>query len=203
MVEKLGLFGGTFDPIHLGHLICAEQCRIQFELDEVIFFPARNPRFKEVARVSSACHRLEMVRLATRTNKFFKVSTVEIDVPGPSYTVDTVQTIKSSLKPSTELFLILGEDAVALLPSWKEPSLLADLCSFLILSRPNGGCLDWIQLEESVPGISHKVNKLDFPPIGISSTMIRERIAQGISIRYLVPEDVEKYIRSNRLFDVL
>jgi len=201
MAKKLGLFGGTFDPIHLGHLICAEQCRIQFELEKVIFVPARYPRFKEISRVSPSCDRLEMVRLATRTNHFFEVSTVEIDIQRPSYTVDTVQTIRSSLEPTTELSLILGEDALAVLPSWKEPSRLLDMCSIVILHRPNSDRLDWPQLEKSVPGIGRRVNWLDFPPIGISSTIIRDRITQGLSVRYLVPDDVEWYIKTNHLFD--
>jgi nicotinate-nucleotide adenylyltransferase len=197
---NIGLLGGTFDPIHVGHLIIAEEVRLKLALDEVLFIPTGQPWLKSERSVASGEHRLEMLQLAISSNPHFKVSTVELERPGPSYSVDTVSALKDELGAEVELYFIVGFDAFAELPIWKEPSRLLDLCQVVGVRRPGYAELDWRSLERAIPGISSRVIVVDVPQIDISSTQIRERVAKGLSIRYLVPEAVEGYISKNRLY---
>jgi nicotinate-nucleotide adenylyltransferase len=197
---NIGLLGGTFDPIHVGHLIIAEEVRLKLALDEVLFIPTGQPWLKSERSLASGEHRLEMLKLAISSNPHFKVSSIELERPGPSYSVDTVSALKDELGAGVELYFIVGFDAFAELPIWKEPSRLLDLCHVVGLRRPGYAELDWGSLEQAIPGVSSRVTVVDVPQIDISSTQIRERVAKGLSIRYLVPEAVEGYISKNRLY---
>jgi len=196
---NIGVFGGTFDPIHIGHLIVAEKVRTEIGLSEVFFAPAGQPWLKASRPISAALHRLEMIRLAILTNPYFKISTIEVDRPGPSYTVDTMTILQQQLGAEAKLFFILGSDALAELPQWKEPSRLIQMCHLVAFTRP-GTALPLKSLEAVIPGISRRVIFVDIPQVDISATQIRQRVAQGASIRYLVPEAVERYILEHKLY---
>ena len=193
---ETGLLGGTFDPIHLGHLIIAEAVRAQLGLDRVIFIPAGEPWLKADRGITAGEHRLAMVRLAIEEAPFFEVSTIEVDKPGPSYSVDTV----SDLRDRGKLYFIVGPDALADIPRWKEPARLVELCQLIAVGRPDSYEADLRALEAAVPGISKRIMFADVPQIGISSTQIREKVRAGHSIRYLVPPAVEDYIHEHRLY---
>ena len=200
--SKIGVLGGTFDPIHLGHLIVAEDIRQKLGLGEVLFVPAGRPwlKLKEEQPISVAEHRLAMVRLAIASNPYFKVSTLEIDRPGLSYSIDTVLELKAKLGAGAEIYFIVGPDALAELHRWKNPGRLVEICQVVGIGRPGHAQTDLHILESSIPGVSQRIMLVDVPQIDISSTEIRKRVAQGLSIRYLVPEAVEKYIVEHRLY---
>ena len=196
----IGIFGGTFDPIHNGHLIMAKAARETVNLTRIMFVPAGQPWFKSDKAVSAAVQRLEMVRLATASNSCFEVLTAEMERVGPSYTADTVAILRAQWGPKVGLFLILGVDALLGLPQWKEPAYLVQESQFVAL--PRAGCrfrgLD--TLEATLPEISERVVRLEVPEIDISSTDIRDRVARGLSIHDLVPEEVETYILEQGLY---
>ena len=199
---RVGILGGTFDPVHIGHLIVAESVRIDLGLDEVLFVPAGQPWLKVDRDITPAVHRMEMVRLAILGNANFKLSKVEVERSGPSYTIDTVIELRNLLGAQVDLFFILGFDALAQLPQWKEPKKLIELCKLAVVPRVNLNPPNLNDLERSIPGVSDRVKYVATPLIDISSSQIRERIAQGLSIRYLVPEKVEEYIAKYRLYCV-
>jgi nicotinate-nucleotide adenylyltransferase len=195
---NIGILGGTFDPIHIGHLIVAEEARIKLGFSEVLFVPAGQPWLKLDRNISPAVHRVEMVRRAISDNPNFKLCTLEVERPGPSYTVDTLTILRKQLGSEASLFFILGRDTLAGLPLWKEPQKLVQLCRLVV--APRLGSKDLKHLEAAIPGLLDKVIQLDMPIIGISSAEIRQRIAQGLTIRYLVPAEVEKYITEQKLY---
>lgn len=168
--------------------------------DQVVFIPARQPWLKAEQPVTPAHHRLAMVKLATDSNPFFVVSTLELDRPGPTYTIDTVRQMREEMGPADELFFIVGSDALADLPGWKEPDRVMELCRIVYLTRPGVPEAEVEALKSRLPGISDCLIQLDAPGMEISSTAIRERIRDGISVRYLVPAEVEEYIRDNGLY---
>lgn len=196
----IGVLGGTFDPIHIGHLVIAEEARLRLGLSQVVFVPAGQPWLKQDSNISPGEHRLEMIRLAIAPNAFFRASTVDLERPGPSYTVDTLAALKRELGQEANLYFILGLDALAGLPTWKEPQKIVELCHLVAARRPEAMDLDLESLERSVPGISSRVIILDNPLIDISSSDIRHRVAEGKSIHEMVPEAVERYIRERRLY---
>jgi nicotinate-nucleotide adenylyltransferase len=196
----IGVIGGTFDPIHIGHLIVAEEARLRLGLSQVVFVPAGQPWLKQDKDISPGEHRLEMIRLAIAPNTFFRASTVELERHGPSYTVDTLAALKRELGPEANLYFILGIDALAGLPTWREPQEIVELCHLVAAKRPEASDLDLQSLERSVPGMSSRVIILDNPLIDISSSEIRQRVAEGKSIHEMVPEAVERYIREKRLY---
>jgi nicotinate-nucleotide adenylyltransferase len=195
---NIGVLGGTFDPIHIGHLVVAEEARIKFGLREVLFVPAGQPWLKLGRNITLAVHRVEMVRRAIADNLHFKLCTLEVERPGPSYTVDTLTMLRKQLGSEASLFFILGRDTLAELPLWKEPEKLIQLCRLVV--APRLGSKDLKHLETAIPGLLDKVIQLDMPVIGISSSGIRQRIAQGLPIRYLVPAEVEKYITEQKIY---
>jgi nicotinate-nucleotide adenylyltransferase len=195
---NIGVLGGTFDPIHIGHLVVAEEARIKFGLREVLFVPAGQPWLKLGRNITLAVHRVEMVRRAIADNPHFKLCTLEVERPGPSYTVDTLTMLRKQLGSEASFFFILGRDTLAELPLWKEPEKLVQLCRLVV--APRLGSRDLKHLETAIPGLLDKVIQLDMPVIGISSSGIRQRIAQGLSIRYLVPAEVEKYITEHKIY---
>lgn len=200
--SKIGVLGGTFDPIHLGHLIVAEDIRQKLGLGEVLFVPAGRPwlKLKEEKPISAAEHRLAMVRLAVASNPYFKVSTLEIDRPGLSYSIDTVLELKAKLGAKAEIYFIVGPDALAELPRWKDPGRLVEVCQVVGIGRPGHAQTDLHILESSIPGVAQRIMLMDVPQMDISATEIRRRVAQRLSIRYLVPEAVEKYIAEHKLY---
>jgi nicotinate-nucleotide adenylyltransferase len=195
---NIGILGGTFDPIHIGHLIVAEEARIKLGLREVLFVPAGQPWLKRDHDITPAVHRVEMVHLAISDNPHLKLCTLEVEHPGPSYTVDTLTMLHKQLGSKASFFFILGRDTLAELPLWKEPQKVVQLCQLVF--PPRLGSRDLKHLEIAIPGLLDKVIQLDMPVIGISSSEIRQRIAEGLPIRYLVPAEVEKYITEQRLY---
>jgi nicotinate-nucleotide adenylyltransferase len=197
---RIGLFGGTFDPIHIGHLIIAEEVRRRLEFDRIIFMPARHPWLKADREIADERHRLAMTKLATASNPYFEVSSAELDRPGITYTIDTVELIKSQNNLDDEIFFIAGSDALADFPRWKEPERVVKLCQIVGVGRPGSPEIDVEALESTIPEVSRCLRPIDVPQIDISSTAIRERIKEGQSIRYLVPAAVEAYIREHKLY---
>jgi len=195
---NIGVLGGTFDPIHIGHLVVAEEARIKLGFSEVLFVPAGRPWLKLDRNITPAVHRVEMVRRAIADNPYFKLCTLEVERAGPSYTVDTLTMLQKQLGSEASFFFILGRDTLAELPLWKEPQKLVQLCRLVV--PPRLGSKDLKHLNAAIPGLLDKVIQLDMPVIGISSSEIRQRIAQGLPIRYLVPPEVEKYITEHKIY---
>lgn len=197
---KTGLFGGTFDPIHNGHLAVAEDMRLKLELDRIIFIPARLPWLKSFRQLSKGHHRVEMVKLAVASNPCFEVSEMEMERPGPSYTVDTVEEMRASLGLADEIYFIAGADAIMDMPLWKEPERVMSLCQIAAARRPGAPDIDAVALQSVIPQASSCVRIIDVPQVDISSTAIRERIRRGKSISGMVPVAVERYIYDNKLY---
>jgi nicotinate-nucleotide adenylyltransferase len=185
---RLGVFGGTFDPIHLGHLRAAENAREALALDAVAFVPAARSPFKG-APVSSGWDRYAMVALATTGHPAFEPSERELVREGPSYTVDTVRSLRRD-RPQDELFLIVGSDTVRELPSWRESAELVAECSVVAVSRPG----------EERPALPAGVTWVDGPGLAVSATDVRQRVREGRSVRFLVPDAVADYVVKRRLY---
>ena len=202
-MRKIGLFGGSFNPIHQGHLLLAEQAHEALGLDKVVFIPARMPPHKNPRSLAKGEERLRMTRLAVAGNPHFQVSAVEIRRKGPSYTVDTVKTFRKRFGGGAELYFLIGMDTVGELPTWKNIRELVGLCRFIPLGRPSVktpriGDLIPALLKTSARDILNATIRM--PLLDISSSDIRDRIAGGRSIRYLVPDAVEAYIRCKKLY---
>ena len=197
---NIGILGGTFDPIHIGHLIVAEEPTSHSGITYVPFVPAGQPWLRLDHNITPAIHRVEIVRRAIATNLYFKLCTLEVERPGPSYTVDTMITLREQLGTQASLFFVLGRDALVDLPLWKEPNRLIQICRLVAVPRLGSGLPNLKSLETSIPGITDNVIQLDMPVIGISSSQIRERLAQGLSIRYLVSDEVGRYIIEQRIY---
>ena len=195
--RALGIMGGTFDPIHVGHLAVAEEAREALELDSVLFVPAGQPPHKPAGSVSAVEHRLAMVELAIADNPAFELSRLEVDRAGPSYTVDTVEALA---RDAEDLVLILSAETFGELPSWHEPERLFDAARMAVVPREGYPAPDPAWLTEAFPGRETRVAYLEGPRLGLSSTAIRERVATGRSIRYLVPAAVEAYITEHDLY---
>lgn len=197
---KVGVLGGTFDPVHKGHLAIARETRMQLKLDQVIFMPAGQPWMKKNMPVSPAEHRLNMLKLAIRGNHFFKLSTIEMEHPGPSYAADSIAKLRSQLGAEDEVYFIMGWDSLAWLPVWREPERLISMCKIAAVPRPDYNKPDLKTMENKIRGLSQRVVMLDKPQIAISATEIRERVRQGLPIAHLVPKAVERYIREKGLY---
>ncbi len=195
---RIGVLGGTFDPIHLGHLAIAEQARDRLELEEVCFVPAGAPWMKAGQALSSAQDRLCMVRKAVEDNPFFRVSTVELDRAGPSYTVETLRELQDDYGPDARLFFILGTDAFARFGEWKDPEGILSLATLVVVDRP-GETASTEEVKDRM-GISGRVEHVRSIRLEISARDIRRRVAEGASIRYLVPEPVERHIYARGLY---
>lgn len=197
---SIGVLGGTFDPIHSGHLVLAEAVRVRLGLAEVLFVPAGHPWFKADNHISAAGQRLEMVRLAIKDKPYFKLSTVELKRPGPTYTVDTMADFRRRLGRRAELYFILGWDNLKELPRWREPQKLISLCRLVAVPRIGAVAPDLKELEAAIPGLSERVVMMDEPRIDISASQIREMVAGGLSIEHLVPKAVAGYIKEQGLY---
>ncbi|MDO8472524.1 MAG: nicotinate-nucleotide adenylyltransferase [Dehalococcoidia bacterium] len=197
---RVGVLGGSFDPVHLAHLIIAEEVRLQLHLEKVLFIPAGQPYMKSNRVTTPAQHRLDMVRLAVASNPYFEASSVDVDRAGPSYTIDTLDVLRNTLPQGRELYFIIGWDSLATLPRWREPVRILEMCRLVAVPRPGVERPDLKELEVSLPGVSDRVIMLDRPVLSISSTGLRDRVGRGVSIRYLTPEPVERYISDNGLY---
>jgi nicotinate-nucleotide adenylyltransferase len=194
---RLGLFGGTFDPIHLGHLILAEGCRESCELDRVWFVVAGQPPHKP-GGPTAVGHRLEMVRIAVAGHPAFEVSEIEAQRPGPHYSVETLEAVHRE-RPEDELFFLIGADSLMDLPFWRQPERILELATLVVVNRPGidpAQSLLTLNLSPSTRPARH----VTIPPIGIASHDLRRRVAEGRSIRYQVPRGVEAYIEAQGLY---
>ncbi|MEK7847837.1 MAG: nicotinate-nucleotide adenylyltransferase [Chloroflexota bacterium] len=193
----VGILGGTFDPVHIGHLIIAQEVALELGLELVYFIPVGQPPLKQGA-VTPAAHRLEMLRLALAGNGGFSLSTLEVARPGPSYTVDTLRALKGA--ESRELVFILGWDALSGLPGWHRPQELLALCRIAAVPRPGAPVPDLDGLEKALPGLRGRLHLLTGPLVSISASEIRRRVGRGLPVRYLLPPGVEDYIREQGLY---
>jgi nicotinate-nucleotide adenylyltransferase len=194
---RLGLFGGTFDPIHMGHLILAEQCRESCGLDLVWFVVAGEPPHKRWER-TGVVDRLEMARIAIAGHPAFAVSELEATRPGPHYSVETLESVHRE-RPLDELYFLIGADSLNDLPGWRNPDRIAELATIVVVNRPGIEQVDPAALPTFGHG-RHAILSVTIPPIGIASTDLRRRVGEGKSIRYMVPRGVEAYIEAQRLY---
>jgi nicotinate-nucleotide adenylyltransferase len=193
--KRLGVMGGTFDPIHHGHLVAAEEACWQFGLDEVLFVPAGQPWQKR--DVSSAEDRYMMTLLATAPNLRFSVSRIEIDRGGPTYTLDTIRVLRSFYAERADIYFVTGADAVSQILTWKDPNAVLDEAHFIAASRPEYD-LSGLDLDQ----FGGRVTRMEIPALSISSTDIRRRVLDGRPIGYLVPREVAAYIEERGLYRV-
>ena len=199
-MARLGIMGGTFDPVHVGHLAAAEYARACLDLDEVVFVPAGRPWLKDGEAVSPAEDRLAMVEAAVGSNPRFSVSRIDLERPGPTYTVDTLADLARARGADAALYLLLGIDALTELHRWREPSRVLTMATVVGIGRPSSGGPDLSNLEAVAPGASRLVLLTAGPGIDVSGSDIRRRVAAGHSIRHLVPEAVGEYIRAHGLY---
>jgi len=195
---RVGILGGTFNPPHLGHLVCAQEAYRELELDRVMLIPARIPPHKPVEHEPGAHHRLELCRLAVAGDERFDVSEIELDRDGPSYTVDTLVALTTEA-PNTEFFFIVGGDIAAGLPRWRQPERVLELATLAIAKRRGTARASVDTALSELPG-SERARFFQMPRIGVSSTMIRRRVRAGQPIRYLVPDPVARYIGDHGLY---
>jgi nicotinate-nucleotide adenylyltransferase len=193
--RRLGVMGGTFDPIHYGHLVTAEEALHQFGLEGVIFVPTGRPWLKERTDVSPPEDRYLMTVIATASNPLFQVSRMEVDRDGPTYTVDTLRGLKAEL--DADLFFVTGADAVMEIVQWKQQTELFALAHFIAATRPG---YDIAAFEAHAPRANPDITVMNIPALAISSTDVRSRVAAGGPIRYLVPEGVKSYIEKAELY---
>jgi nicotinate-nucleotide adenylyltransferase len=199
-VNRLGIMGGTFDPIHYGHLVAAEMARSEFNLNKVLFIPTGTPPHKNRGDISAADLRYEMVERAIKDNPAFICSDIEIRRQGPSYTVDTMRVLNGAW-PEYELYFITGTDALREIFSWHKAEEILNLIQFIGASRPGFDASDFLQhVQEEHPEIQGKIHHLEVPALAISSTDIRHRVKQGQPIRYLLPESVRLFIEKSNLY---
>jgi len=191
---KIGLFGGTFDPIHIGHLIIAEWIYEELQLEKIIFIPAGDPPHKQSKYISSVKHRLEMVRLAIEDNSKFDISEFEAEKIGKSYSVETLKEFSEVYKSQATLFWIIGSDSLIDLPNWFQPDKIYELSTVVVYPRMD------FEVEKASRHLREKSLIVAAPQIEISSTEIRNRVSNGPTIRYLVPSKVEEYICTNGLY---
>lgn len=195
--ERIGILGGTFDPIHLGHLIIAEQARDQYQLDRVLLIPSGHSYFKDhrSKKVQPAQVRLEMTKIAAGSYKPFEVSDIEVNRPGNTYSFETLEELKA-LNPESELFFIVGADTICSMRTWREPQRIFNVCTVLAAMREDQVDPEEFQRETQAleKDFGARIYPVSIPNIGISSTQIRERAASGKSIHYLVPDALESYI---------
>jgi len=197
---QIGLLGGTFDPIHFGHLRLAEEAREQLGLDRVLFLPAPRPWRKSGRTITAVAHRLEMVRLATAGNAAFAVSTIELEQSGPTYTALTLAALRAELGTAATLHFILGADALRDLPNWWEPERIVALARLAVAARGRAPLRGLATLDRRVPGLRAACQPVAMPALAISSTDLRRRVAAGRSLRYLVPDSVSAYIAAHQLY---
>lgn len=194
-MAKIGVFGGTFDPVHVGHLIAAEEVRWSLGLDKVLFVPAADPPHKRGVSMADAADRVTMLELALDHNPGFAVDRTDVDRPGPHFTVDLLARLAAQLGESCELFFILGADSLQDLPNWRRPEDIVRLARIVVVDRPGYGLLP-----PAVAGLAANLLHVPVPLVGVSSSDIEARVRAGRPIRYQVPEAVGDYIQLHRLY---
>ncbi|MBN1584602.1 MAG: nicotinate-nucleotide adenylyltransferase [Anaerolineae bacterium] len=196
---RIGIIGGTFDPIHIGHLIIADQVCMRLGLSRMVFVPAGLPPHKLDQPVTDPEQRLDMVKLAIADNPHFCVSRMDLDRFGPSYTVDTIRLFLDAWGANTEIYFLMGSDSLAELVTWRQPDRLMRLCRIVAVGRP-GYEVDLKELDRLLPGAALLVRLIDMPTLDISSTDIKRYVGNNQSIRYMVPRVVETYIYDHGLY---
>lgn len=196
--RRIGIFGGTFDPVHIGHLIMAVELRHALDLDRVLFVPAGDPPHKPFVPITAARHRIRMLELALAGHGEFVIDRVDVDRPGPSYTKDTLAMLKPRF-PNARLFFLMGADSLRDLETWSEPERILHLAELGVAARP-GAQIDLESTYRSLPAARGRIVVVETPLIDISSSDIRDRVAAGMPIAFQAPEAVERYIRDNQLY---
>lgn len=196
---NLGIMGGTFDPIHIGHLACAEQARVAHGLDVVVFIPTGIQPFKRDKKVTDAAMRLEMCRLAVQTNPYFDVSPIEVEREGNTYTVDTLRQLRAHYPSNVKLHFITGADAMLTIVKWRDSAAIADLAHLIAVTRPGYEMTDEAKSEIAAHA-QFDVSYLETTALSVSSSMLREWVARGKSIRYLTSLAVHDYIAEHGLY---
>lgn len=198
--KRLGIMGGTFDPIHYGHMVAAETARVEFGLDRVLFIPTGSPPHKENRLISDANLRYEMVEMSIQSNKDFMVSRMEIDREGTTYTVDTLR-ILHAIFPQQELHFITGTDALKEMLSWHEHEEIIRIAKIIGVSRPGYDSKNLIEnISQKYPFTKNRIAQIEIPALAISSTDIRMRVANNKPIRYLLPDEVRLFINDRDLY---
>ncbi|MDA1035255.1 MAG: nicotinate-nucleotide adenylyltransferase [Chloroflexi bacterium] len=197
---RRGILGGTFDPIHTGHLILAQEVQWRLGLDEVWFMPTGEPWMKRGEPLTGKNHRKAMVELAIAENATFRLSTAELDRPGDTYTVDTLELLRSDELKDDDVMFIMGVDTFNSLHRWKDPARILELVRLVVALRPGYGTIDLTELESIYPTVGERVMTVEMPLIEISGTELRRRAADGEPIHYLVPDVVREYIEGNGLY---
>jgi len=200
--DRIGLFGGTFDPPHLGHLILASEAQTQLELDRLLWILTPEPPHKQEQLITPVEHRLAMVNLAIADNPAFELSRIELDRPGPHYTLDTIKLIGEQ-NPGADIVPIIGGDSLRDLPKWHQPQEIVYACHWIGVMRRPDDKPNLDELERELPGIRSKIHYVDAPLLEIASRDIRDRIAQGRSVRYYLPPAVNAYIEQHHLYQTV
>lgn len=201
-MKEICLMGGTFDPIHYGHLVVAEEVRQRFNLAKVVFIPAGQPPHKTDKVILDAQHRVNMTRLAIASNPYFEISTIEVERQGLSYTVDTIEQLRRSFQVEN-IYFITGADAILEILTWKDTERLLDMTYLIAATRPGYALNHLAETLGSLPApFMKRILPLEVPALAISSSDIRKRVREGRSIKYLLPESVETYIHQNNIYVV-
>lgn len=201
---RLGIFGGTFDPIHLAHLVIAQEAAAQLVLDRVLFIPAGQPPHKAALSISPAAERAAMVQVAIQDNPCFALSTIEMENAGLNFTVDTLARLRERAAPADEMYLILGGDMIYDLANWRNPAQVVALVAGIVAMHRPGFAFTperLAELDVRLPGLAAKIRPVAAPQMDISATQIRARVARGLPVRYLVPDPVVQYIYEHGLYN--
>jgi nicotinate-nucleotide adenylyltransferase len=197
---RIGIFGGTFDPPHLGHLILAEEARHQLRLDNLLFVLTPDPPHKQDNTITQLAERLAMLEVAIADNPAFEISRVEIDRPGPHYALDTVRLLKKEFPDETLIYLMGGDSLRGLPINWHKPDKFVEACDAIGVMRRPQDEIDLVNLEEKIPGVSEKIEFMNAPLLEIASRQIRSRVAEGRPYRYYLPEAVGQIIQEKTLY---
>lgn len=199
--RRVGIFGGTFDPIHIGHLASVEDAAHDLSLDCVLFVPNKQPPHKSNQQVADTADRVAMVERAIQDNPLFEISRIELGRDGPSYSLDTLRGLRAQLGEETDLCFLIGCDALAELHTWHEPEALLNEFQIVVMDRPIEASVDWPVIERRFPSIQQYVTVIHVVQLEISSSDIRQRVREGKPIRYYVPETVRRYIDEHSLYE--
>jgi nicotinate-nucleotide adenylyltransferase len=197
---RIGILGGTFDPPHNGHLAIASTALEKLKLGKILFIPSHRSPLKQRPDISPAEDRWKMLQAAINGEPHLSISDIELYRPGPSYTIDTLKALKARFQKGDEMFFLMGWDSLNDLPRWKQAPELVKLCTIVAITRPNTPEPDMKKLEKAIPGLTGHYILLDMTPVYISSSGVRDKVEKGISIKGLVPDAVEKYIYSHKLY---
>ena len=198
--RRIGIFGGTFDPIHNGHLAAAEECRAALALDTVLFLPAGDPPHKQGQLISTVADRVAMIERAIAGNDRFQLSRIDVDRAGPSYTVDTLEYLRIVWGDEAQFWFIVGADSLADILTWRAPDRLIQLARFVAVNRPGAPDPDPSSLEADLPGATQRIDVVEMPDLAISASDLRDRVRAGRPIRYQVPGVVHDYIAERGLY---